>query len=260
MRSSLVFCCISFSLLILVSATDTGLDGLWNDESLFSDPQPSFSNDDFLPSNNIASLSFTTGFDGLNPDSSEQLFANKDANDDYSILSSPFYNDDLLLADDSSQQAPDCMTPLDSLPAFERSRARRRRRDSALCPNLPNSNAIIKKWPKLPGLDELETKEQAQILKTEALSDPNYHGLCMLYSLGLLPFGVCSSSMNPADVTSSAQRLMLIGFYGQFVCVDVSHGTLGTFRETPPPFSSFFCKKITQTRERMLMNEPPRSV
>lgn len=249
MCSRLVFYCISFTLIILVSTTDpAGLDGLWNNDesSPFSDQQPSLwdddesalsSNTDFLTSNDIASLSlFPSSEEDLNPDPSEQLFASEDANDDDDsppIISSPFSNDPLL--DDSSQQAQTaaCSTPsFESPPTFfKRSRARRRGDPPSLfCPNpAPNSLAIVRKWPKLPGLEELETKPDAQALKAEALADPNFHGLCMLYSLGLLPYGICSSSLDPADLKLSGEKLLPIWLYGPFLLYDVSHGSLGTY-------------------------------
>ena len=131
------------------------------------------------------------------------------------------------------------MTPMESLPTFKKSRARRRG-DPALCPNPANSNAIVKKWPKLSGLQELDTKPEAQERKAEALADPDFHGICFLYSLGMLPFGICSSSLNPADVQLSVPKIIYIWSYGPFLMYDVSHGLLGMFVKHFFSFLFFF--------------------
>lgn len=241
MCSRIVLGLISFILTFLVSTVDSDLAEPLNDESLFSDQplpldesalssnQPVFlaSNDIasqssnqpvFLASNDIAPPSFSD-WDDLNTDTSELLSSSESAND--SILSTPF--NDPLLADTSQQVG--CLTSSEYLPPFGKSRARRRD-GLGLCPNTANGGAGDIVWPDLPGLRELRTKWDGQELMNEAVGDSRFNALCYLYSLSILPFGVCSSG-DPKDVRLTTGETA-IGPYGRFITYIVSRGTLGT--------------------------------
>lgn len=210
----------------LVSTADTDLESL-NYESLFSDLPPpwdesaiSSNQPVFMASNDDASLSFP-GPDDLNSDTSEMLFSSENPNDDTSILSSPF--DNPILAD-SSQQAG-CLTSSESLSVFDRLRVRRRD-DHGLCQNTVNDRVGLVTWPDLPGLRELRTKPNAQLRINQAVGDPTFNGLCYLYSLGKLPYGICSSG-DPKDVELSLEGSLEIWTCGKFFTYEVSHGSLG---------------------------------
>ena len=206
----------------LVSTADTDLADPLDYESFFADEPISWdesalsSNQPvFMASNDVASLSFS-GLDDLNSDTPEMLFSSENANDDPSILGSPF--DDPPLAD-SPQQAG-CTTSIESFSVFDRSRARRRD-DLGLC-----RNAVKVTWPDLPGLRELRTKPNAQLRINQAVGNPTFNGLCYLYSLGEAPYGICSSG-DPKDVQPSIEGSLEIWTYGNFFTYEVTHGSLG---------------------------------
>lgn len=214
---------ILFILTNLASTADADLTDPLNYESLFADEPISWDESAlspnqpvFMASNDVASLS-VSGLDNLNSDTSEMLFSSENANDDPSILSSPF--DDPPLAD-SSQQAG-CLTSTDSFfNVFDKSRARRRD-DLGLC-----RNAVKVTWPDLPGLRELRTKPNAQLRINQAVGNPTFNGLCYLYSLGEAPYGICSSG-DPKDVKPSVDGSLEIWTYGNFFTYEVTHGSLG---------------------------------
>lgn len=229
MCSRFVLSLILFILPILIFTADLDLAEPLNYEILFSDQSSSWdesalSSDQsvFLASNEIASPSLPD-LEDSNPDTSEQLFSSENANDDYSILSSSF--DNPLLAD-PPQQA-DCLTSSEYLPIFDKSRARRRD-DLGLCVTTVDNRAGMVVWPDLPGLRELRTKPNAQLRMNQAVGDSTFNALCYLYSLGKLPYGICSSG-DPGNVELSIEGPLQIWNYGHFFTYVVSHGTLGTF-------------------------------
>ena len=198
-------------------------------ESLFSDPPPSWDESAlstnqpmFMASNDVASPSFS-GLDDLNLDPSDMLFSSENANDDNSILSST--SDNPLFA--ASAQQAGCLTSSESLSVFIKSRFRRRD-DLEFCGNTVNDRVGMVTWPDLPGLRELRLKPNAQLRMNQAVGDPTFNGLCYLYSLGKLPFGVCSSGY-PGDVEVSMEGPLEIWTYGEFFTFELSHGSLGTF-------------------------------
>lgn len=228
MHSYLALSLILSILTNLASPTDYDFAESLNYGSLFPD-QPTFWDESALSSNllaltasnDVASLSFSDSED-LSSDTSALIFSSEDLDDDNTMLSSPI--DNQLLAD-SSQQA-DCSTLLESLPFFDKSRARRRD-DLGLCQNNLDDPVGMVTWPDLPGLRELRTKPNAQLLMDRAVGDPRFNGLCFLYSLGRLPYGVCSSG-DPRGVKLSMEGPLQIWICGGFLTFEVSHGTLGT--------------------------------
>lgn len=222
MHSDFLLNLILFVFTNLISAVDTDLADTLNYESFLADEPMSWdesalsSNQPvFMASNDVASLSFSS-LDDLNSDTSEMLFSSENTIDDSATLSSPF---DTPLSTDSSQQ-PGCLTSSDSLSVFDRSRFRRRD-DPGLC-----RNSVKVTWPDLPGLRELRTKPNAQLRINQAVGNPTFNGLCYLYSLGVAPYGICSSG-DPKDVEPSVEGSLEIWTYGNFFTYEVTHGSLG---------------------------------
>lgn len=198
-----------------------------SDDLLFPDSNLPLESSIFSPWDPIASPSlleedtFTTDTSGL-----IAWTEGENENDASYFLGSSAFSDPIIADSSSSPLLTDCAaSSAEFLPDWTKLRARREN-GPGLCANLVRAGAAGANFPDLPGLRQLRRRPEGRVRIQQALANPDHNPLCFLYSLGLLPWGVCSSGA-PEDVMLSNTQGLLVWMYGPFIQYTVSHCTPG---------------------------------